>query len=97
MMIEKRHPTGRDFQETEFQSGKFFRNLTGNQIPKSDDRRQVRCREGAVQFEIEKVEEMTATLAGMHADRQAALFRLGIDRHEVRMVQRERADDAAEE
>src|SRR5690242_11017789 len=39
---------------------------------------------------------MAATLAGVDADRQAELFRCGIDRKEVWVVKGQRADDAAE-
>src|SRR5581483_614387 len=97
MMIEKRHPARRSFEKAEFQAGELFRNLAGDEIAKADDRRQVRRGEGAVQFEIEEVEQAAAALAGVDADRQADLFRFGVDRKEVRIVEGQRADNAAEE
>src|ERR1044071_3191304 len=64
---------------------------------KAEDRRQVRRGEGAVQLEIEEVAQMSAALAGVDADRQAEFFRFGVDREEVRVIESQRADDAAEE
>src|SRR6185503_478041 len=96
-MIQKRHPACRSFQKAEFQIRKSFGNLTGDEIAKADERRQMRCGEGAVELEIEKVQQMTAALAGVDADRQVELLRLGVNGKEMRMIEGQRADDAAEE
>ena len=56
MMIQKRHPTGGDLEKAEFQAGKFFWNLAGHEIAKTDERRQMRRRESSVQFEIEEIQ-----------------------------------------
>src|SRR5690242_7347713 len=57
----------------------------------------MRCGEGAVELEIEKVQQMTAALAGVDADRQVELFRFGVNGKEMRMIERQRADDTTEE
>ena len=56
----------------------------------------MRGRESSVQFEIEEIKQVAATLTGVDADRQAELFGFGVDRKKVRIVQGESADDAAE-
>src|ERR1051325_2457202 len=97
MMIQKRNPACRGFQKAESQSWKFFRNLTRDEIAKADERRQMRCGQGAIQLEIEEVEQVPDARAGVEADGQVELFRFGVNGKEMRRVEGPRADDAAEE
>src|SRR5690242_3072915 len=96
-MIKKRHPACRSFQETEFQTRKSFGNFAGDEITKTDDRREVRGGKGAVELEIEEIEEVPAALPGVNADRQAQVFRCGVNWQEMRIIEGQRTDDTAEE
>ena len=96
MMIEEGNPACRCFEEPEPQIGKLLGNLTRDQISETDDRRQVGRSECSIQLEVEKVEQVPATLPGVDADRHVELLRRRIDRMKMRIIQRQMADNTAE-
>src|SRR5687767_15951007 len=96
-MHHERHPTGRSFDEAEFQTRKLLGNFVGDQIAEGEQRLHTAVPERVIAFDVKETQKQRAAGAGVNQNRQIRIASGLVNGIEVRVIESPLTFDTAKE